>query len=166
MTKALHNGLGRIQRMILHDLAEAKTALDATQLTAKAYSVDPAPDADGQWNMTEAQCSAVRRALKALQRAGKVGIVGHNRQRRTLWVTAERLVKAIAAHEISCALCGENLRDQEFAYVLDDDQYVHKHCWHQQQQNNGIPPHLRKPPCDDQYQNKIRMLNGMSNERP
>jgi hypothetical protein len=153
MTKGIHQGFGVIQRLILSKLAAGQ--MDTVTLTARVYGVDPAPDAAGRWNMTEAQYSAVRRALKTLQRAGKVGISGHQ-QRRTLWLTMERLAK-LMAYDPTCEICQTKLRDQDLVYALKDGE-VHGQCLDGQPN----PEYPQRAYC---YENEYRKLNGISNAR-
>jgi hypothetical protein len=151
MTKGIHNGLGQIQRLVLFHLAYGE--LDTVTLTAKVFGVSPKPDPNGAWDMTFAQHSAVRRALKTLQRAGKVGISGH-KQRCTLWMTMERLARLMAM-DSTCAICQAKLRDQDLIYSLSSGDDVHVQC------HDGQPtPALRN---SYRYENEYRKLNGMSN---
>jgi hypothetical protein len=131
MTKALHNGLGQIQRLLLWHLKAR--ALDTIQLTAKVYGVAAEAKANGSWDMTHAQHASVRRALNNLQRKGKVGSVGRNRHGRQQWMLAERLP--------SCNVCHQHLKRGDDLYILDNAE-VHVICWIKQ--NRGkTPPETR-----------------------
>jgi hypothetical protein len=159
MTKAFHDGLGRTQRRILYWLAVGDYAQDAESLAELIYG----GRRRATYRATAAQYSGVRRALKQLQRAGKVGKLDRNNQGRLLWVTAEQLAKRIAADEIACALCHENLRDEHYAYRLENGDCVHGTCWSNQRDDNGkLINRGKEEPRSFRYHNHLRKLNGMS----
>ena len=78
----MSRGLGRIQRGILEVLQYGQK--ETIALAGIIYAVAPGED------VTEAQHAAVRRALKTLQRAGKVEqlFIGH--MGRAYWATLEK----------------------------------------------------------------------------
>jgi hypothetical protein len=82
-------------------------------------------------------------------------------------VTAERLAQLIAKDEVACSICHENLRDQDYAYILDNDDRVHSLCWINYCDEDGrlINFYKNPKPRRYQYQNMYRQLNNMSNAR-
>jgi hypothetical protein len=162
MTKNIHNGLGRIQRIVLAELAADKNGLDAIQLQnlirlhdafARGLKFDAA-------DYDPAIYSSVCRALKRLQQAGKVGTLGYERSGRKKWVTAEHLARLIENDEITCALCQRHFQDGHYYYRLDNGDKVHSQCWRQQRDANGRSVNdPENPPPQYRYVNWYRRVN-------
>jgi hypothetical protein len=157
MTKNIFNGLGKIERSILHELADGST-LDANVLAAFVYRPN-----HGSYHVkpvTAAQYSAVSRALKRLQQAGKVGTIGYTRQGYKQWVTAERLAKLIEKDEITCQLCQQRFQDGHYGYCLDNGDKVHPVCWtNQKVDGQFVNRGESRPPRSFRYIDRYRKLN-------
>lgn len=83
----MSKGFGPIQRRVIAIYEQNPDAeYDAFQLAAKVYDVAPA--GDGVCYVTDAQASAVRRALVALRKAGHVEYLGYGHPGgRKQWLT-------------------------------------------------------------------------------
>lgn len=90
----MSRGLGQIQRKVLALVAARRVRgvecdLDTFVLTRLVYDVQP--DEHDSHLLTDAQVVSVRRALRQLERAGKVVCLGRGyTDGRARWVTPER----------------------------------------------------------------------------
>jgi hypothetical protein len=111
----MSRGLGRIQREVLALIAarrirDRECDLDTYQLTRLVYDVKP--DENDFHLLTDAQVVAVRRALRGLERAGKVARLYRTGKNREVWATLERAaqhereIEAMRARRGKCSLPG------------------------------------------------------------
>jgi len=96
--------------------------LDTYQLTRLVYDVKP--DENDFHRLTAAQVVAVRRALRGLERAGKVARLYRTTKNREVWATAERAaqhereMEAMRARWGKCSLPGGGAAAEENTYNL------------------------------------------------
>jgi hypothetical protein len=84
----MSRGLGWLQRTVLQILEAQDRRMDTFEITATTYSVEQDADGNRRWG-TDAQHTAVRRALRRLAKQGKAVKLGRGYIRsRRYWANA------------------------------------------------------------------------------
>jgi hypothetical protein len=84
----MSRGIGKLQRDLLKILEKNTEEIDTFSLTVFVYDIQP--DADGFYSISNAQHTAVRRALSNLRKRGLVVEMGRRYQcNRCHWATVE-----------------------------------------------------------------------------
>ncbi len=83
----MSRGFGRVQRSVM-DVLSRGSGFTSFDLTVQLYGVVTPPD--GRCSVSNAQRTAVRRALSSLQRRGLAFQCGRTHQGRAVWMTREQ----------------------------------------------------------------------------